>query len=156
MTSNERHRAAEGAARRRSGLHRAAGDRRVGQAIKARHVGRPSRPGTTWLRAELAVSGLTAASSAVQILATRTSRLRTIKAGNGHNHGPSRRYVRAIVTERALARGRRGCLHLREDDLEGLEFEASCASAAWPLAAGRRGLKRDRLYAPHTYLSLDV
>ena len=41
-------------------------------------LGRPQRPGTTWLRAELAVCGQTAASSAVQILATRTSRLRTI------------------------------------------------------------------------------
>jgi hypothetical protein len=37
MASNERQRASEGAARRRGGLHRAAGDRRVGRAIKARH-----------------------------------------------------------------------------------------------------------------------
>ena len=42
-------------------------------------LARPSRPGTTWLGAELSVPGLTAARSAVQILATRTSRLRTIK-----------------------------------------------------------------------------
>jgi hypothetical protein len=49
--SNERHRAAEGAARRRGGLHRAAGDGGVGQAIKARYglatrgVGRASLNG---------------------------------------------------------------------------------------------------------------
>jgi hypothetical protein len=36
MTSRDRHRAVEAAARRRGGLHRAGGDRRVGQAIQAR------------------------------------------------------------------------------------------------------------------------
>ena len=34
MTSKAPHRATEGAARRRGGLHRADGDRRVGRAIK--------------------------------------------------------------------------------------------------------------------------
>jgi hypothetical protein len=49
MTSKERHRAAEGAARRRGELHRAAGDRRVGQAIKARHDLAPRGGGRAWL-----------------------------------------------------------------------------------------------------------
>jgi hypothetical protein len=49
MTSNERHRASEGAARRRGGLHRAAGDRRVGQAIKARHEVATRGVGRAWL-----------------------------------------------------------------------------------------------------------
>jgi hypothetical protein len=49
MTNNERHRAAEGAARRRGGLHRAAGDRRVGQAIKARHDMATRGVGRAWL-----------------------------------------------------------------------------------------------------------
>jgi hypothetical protein len=42
-------------------------------------LGRPLRPGATWLRAELAVFGYTAASWAQQILVTRTSRPRTIR-----------------------------------------------------------------------------
>jgi hypothetical protein len=49
MTSNERHRAAEGAARRRGGLHRADGDRRVGQAIKARDDLATRGVGRAWL-----------------------------------------------------------------------------------------------------------
>jgi hypothetical protein len=49
MTSNERHRASEGAARRRGGLHRADGDRRVGQAIKARHDLATRGVGRAWL-----------------------------------------------------------------------------------------------------------
>ena len=43
MTSNDRHHAAEAAARRRGGLHRADGDRRVGQAIRARRGLAPRR-----------------------------------------------------------------------------------------------------------------
>jgi hypothetical protein len=49
MTSNERHRAAERAARRRGGLHHATGDRRVGQAIKARHDLATRRAGRAWV-----------------------------------------------------------------------------------------------------------
>jgi hypothetical protein len=49
MTSNERHRAAEGAARRRGGLHRADGDRRVGRAVKARHDLASREVGRAWL-----------------------------------------------------------------------------------------------------------
>jgi hypothetical protein len=49
MTSNERHRAAEGAARRRGGLHRADGDRRVGQAVRARHDLTTRGVGRAWL-----------------------------------------------------------------------------------------------------------
>jgi hypothetical protein len=49
MTSNERHRATEGAARRRGELHRAAGDRRVGQAIKVRHALASRGVGRAWL-----------------------------------------------------------------------------------------------------------
>jgi hypothetical protein len=49
MTSNERRRAAEGAARRRGGLHRADGDRRVGQAIKARDDLPARGVGRAWL-----------------------------------------------------------------------------------------------------------
>jgi len=49
MTSKERHRATEGAARRRGELHRAAGDRRVGRAIEARHDLATRRGGRAWL-----------------------------------------------------------------------------------------------------------
>jgi hypothetical protein len=49
MTSNERHRAAEGAARRRGGLHRAGGDRRVGQVIKVRRDFAARGVGRAWL-----------------------------------------------------------------------------------------------------------
>ena len=49
MTNNERPRAAEGAARRRGGLHRADGDRRVGQAIKARDDLATRGVGRAWL-----------------------------------------------------------------------------------------------------------
>jgi hypothetical protein len=49
MTSKERHRAAEGAARRRGGLHRAAGDRRVGQVVKVRHDLAARGVGRAWL-----------------------------------------------------------------------------------------------------------
>jgi len=49
MTSNERHHGAEGAARRRGGLHRADGDRRVGQAVKARHDLATRGVGRAWI-----------------------------------------------------------------------------------------------------------
>jgi hypothetical protein len=49
MTSKERHRAVEGAARRRGGLHRAVGDRRAGQAIKAQHDLATRGVGRAWL-----------------------------------------------------------------------------------------------------------
>jgi hypothetical protein len=49
MTSNERQRAAEAAARRRGGLHRADGDRRVEQAVKARHDMATRGVGRAWL-----------------------------------------------------------------------------------------------------------
>jgi hypothetical protein len=49
MTSNERHRVAEAAARRRGGLHCAAGDRRVGQAVNARHDLATRGVGRAWL-----------------------------------------------------------------------------------------------------------
>jgi hypothetical protein len=49
MTSNERQRAAEGAARRRGGLHRAAGDRRVGQVLNAQHDLAMRGVGRAWL-----------------------------------------------------------------------------------------------------------
>ena len=68
MTSNRRHRASEGAARRRGGLHRADGDRRVGRAIKAGHDLATRGVGRAWLNGR---------ESAVQIPATGTSTLRT-------------------------------------------------------------------------------
>ena len=45
------------------------------------------------------------------------------KAGNGHDHGPSKRYFRAM-SRRALLRegGLDACIRA-EDDLEGLELE---------------------------------
>jgi hypothetical protein len=50
MTSRERHRTATRAARRRGGLHRADGDRRVGQIIKARRELASQRVGgRAWL-----------------------------------------------------------------------------------------------------------
>ena len=49
MTSNERRGAAEEAARRRGGLHRAAGNRRVGRAIEARHDLATRGVGRVWL-----------------------------------------------------------------------------------------------------------
>jgi hypothetical protein len=49
MTSSERHRASEGAARRRGGLHRADGDRRVGRAIEAGHGLATRGVGRAWL-----------------------------------------------------------------------------------------------------------
>jgi hypothetical protein len=50
MTSTERHRTATGAARRRGELHRADGDRRVGQIIKARRELATQRVGgRAWL-----------------------------------------------------------------------------------------------------------
>jgi hypothetical protein len=49
MTSNERHRAVEGAARRRGGVHRADGDRRAGQAIEARHHMSSRGVGRAWI-----------------------------------------------------------------------------------------------------------
>jgi hypothetical protein len=49
MTSNERQRASEGPARRRGGLHRADGDRRVGRAIEARHDLATRGVGRAWL-----------------------------------------------------------------------------------------------------------
>jgi len=48
MTSTDRHRAAQAAARRRGGLHRADGDRRVGQAITARRGVAPRRDPRGW------------------------------------------------------------------------------------------------------------
>lgn len=52
MTSTERHIA--GAARRRGELHRAAGDRQVGQIIKARRELATQRvAGRAWLKGEL-------------------------------------------------------------------------------------------------------
>ena len=48
MTSNERNRA-ERATRRRGGLHRADGDRRVGQAVDARHDLASRGVGRAWL-----------------------------------------------------------------------------------------------------------
>jgi hypothetical protein len=50
MTSRERHRTATAAAKRRGGLHRADGDRRVGQIIKARRELASQRVGgRAWL-----------------------------------------------------------------------------------------------------------
>jgi hypothetical protein len=49
MTSKARYRATEAAARRRGELHRAAGDRRVGRAIEARHELATRRGGRAWL-----------------------------------------------------------------------------------------------------------
>jgi hypothetical protein len=49
MTSNEQHRASERAARRRGGLHRAVGDRRVGQAVEAGHDLATRGVGRAWL-----------------------------------------------------------------------------------------------------------
>jgi hypothetical protein len=49
MTSRDRHRAVKAAARRRGGLHRAGGDRRVGQAIKARRDLATGRELGRWL-----------------------------------------------------------------------------------------------------------
>jgi hypothetical protein len=47
--TNTRHRAAAGAARRRGGLHRADGDRRVGRAIDARRDLATGRVGRAWI-----------------------------------------------------------------------------------------------------------
>jgi hypothetical protein len=50
MTSTERYRTAAEAARRRGGMHRAEGDRRVGQVIKARRELASQRVGgRAWL-----------------------------------------------------------------------------------------------------------
>jgi hypothetical protein len=50
MTSRERHRTAAEAARRRGGLHRANGDRRVGQITKAgRELASQRVGGRAWL-----------------------------------------------------------------------------------------------------------
>jgi hypothetical protein len=50
MTSTERYRTAAEAARRRGGMHRADGDRRVGQVIKARRELASQRVGgRAWL-----------------------------------------------------------------------------------------------------------
>jgi hypothetical protein len=49
MTNTERYRAAAKAARRRGGLHRADGDRRVGQATEARRDLATRRVGRAWL-----------------------------------------------------------------------------------------------------------
>jgi hypothetical protein len=50
MTSTERYRTATEAARRRGGMHRAEGDRRVGQIIKARRELATRRAGgRAWL-----------------------------------------------------------------------------------------------------------
>lgn len=50
MTSKERHRTETGAARRRGELHRADGDRRVGQIIKAkRELATKRVGGRAWL-----------------------------------------------------------------------------------------------------------
>ena len=49
MTSAERQRTTTGAARRRGGMHRADGDRRVGQAVKARHGLATRGVGRAWL-----------------------------------------------------------------------------------------------------------
>jgi hypothetical protein len=51
MTNNERHRAAEGAARRRGGLHTGDGDRLVGHASKARDDMATRGVGRAWLTA---------------------------------------------------------------------------------------------------------
>jgi hypothetical protein len=50
MTRADRQRSATGAARRRGGMHRADGDRRVGQIFKARReLARPQIGGRAWL-----------------------------------------------------------------------------------------------------------
>jgi hypothetical protein len=69
MTSTERHRTETGAARRRGELHRADGDRRVGQIIKAKRALATQRVGgRAWLNGrELGGAG------------PRTSRLRTTR-----------------------------------------------------------------------------
>lgn len=45
------------------------------------------------------------------------------KAGNAHNHGPSKRYVRAMSRSVLLREGGVDVCICAEDDPEGLEFE---------------------------------
>ena len=45
------------------------------------------------------------------------------KAGNGHNHAPSKRYVRAMSRSALLREGGVDACICAEDDLEGLELE---------------------------------
>ena len=45
------------------------------------------------------------------------------KAGNGHNRGPSKRYVRAMSGSALLREGGMDACSCAEDDLEGLELE---------------------------------
>lgn len=45
------------------------------------------------------------------------------QAGNAHNHGPSKRYVRAMSRSALLREGGVDACICAEDDLEGLELE---------------------------------
>ena len=45
------------------------------------------------------------------------------KAGDGHDHGPSKRYVRAMSRSALLREGGVDACICAEDDLEGLELE---------------------------------
>jgi hypothetical protein len=45
------------------------------------------------------------------------------KAGNGHDHGPSKRYVRAMSRDALVREGGVDSCICAEDDLEGLELE---------------------------------
>lgn len=67
------------------------------------------------------------------------------KAGNAHNHGPSKRYVRAMSRSALLREGGVDACICAEDDLEGLELEGHAADAQLAL-----------LQAGEDYSSLDV
>ena len=67
------------------------------------------------------------------------------KAGNAHNHGPSKRYVRAMSRSALLREGGVDACICAEDDPEGLELEGHAADAQLAL-----------LQAGEDYSSLDV